>query len=624
MQIDQNIIDEVTSRANLVDVIGKHLKLKRSGTNFFACCPFHKEKSPSFSINTVKQYFHCFGCDESGDAITFTMKYHGLDFIDAVKSLAAEYNIHIPESNTKLTKKQIQEQKQHKLTLAETISKTVKYYQQNLPNNQIAFNYLVKRGISSTMVNKFALGFAPNSTYNNHNSSNISLSNMPLAQIFPDYTHNQFLIDAGLVIKTEQNKFYDRFRDRIMFPIKNVRGEVIGFGGRIIQTGEPKYLNSPETILFNKSQELYGLFEAQKSIRTANSVIIVEGYMDVIALSQFEVNNVVATMGTAATDEHIKKLFRLCDKIYYCFDGDDAGRKAAWRALTRSIPLITDSKHAYFTFLPSSHDPDSFIREYGKEGFTNYTADEATTLPLSKFLLEQLKLEVNITTNEGKAKLISLAKPFIEQITATASQVMLKLDLANTVNLTPQVLESILNNRSKYAFYNNQNSYNNQNGQFNKFNKNTHLSQIAPTIKLGNLTINTLQRLVVHALLNIAWVNKYQIPHSIDKYSPEIQELIFLLDFIHNNYNNDDTITLTQLKQHLDLTHIDLDAIHDVYNKKISANISTQDTKKYQQVIDMAEDEFCQTLDKLFGINKTKAIKIPNLSIPKVPIRNNN
>lgn len=570
MQIDQYLIDEVISRSDIVTVIGKSLKLKRSGGNYFACCPFHKEKTASLSINVKDQFFHCFGCGESGNVISFIMKYLGLDFVDAIKHLAHDCGVHIPESDIKISKEVIQQQKEHKLTLNETLDKTVKFYQMSLKNTKHANEYIVKRGLSPDIIQKFLLGYA-NDNFN------------ALANAFNDYHTNNYLLEAGLVIKNSSGKLYDRFRNRIIFPIRNTRGSVIGFGGRIIDSGEPKYLNSPETTLFNKSNELYGLHEAQKVIREKKYTIVVEGYMDVIALSQFGVENVVATMGTAATEEHIKKLFRLCDDIYYCFDGDNAGRKAAWRALERSIAHVTDLKSCNFVFLPEKHDPDSFIREFGEKSFINQIKDGS--MSLSTYLMKELSLSVNIESEEGKAKLISLAKPYIEQTKAMALQVMLKKQLANIVQLEPSVLESILNNRSRYAFYN------------SRWNKN----QISlPTEKLSQPKINKINTVIKNALINVNWVHNYRLPDAISEYSTEIKELILLLDYIGQNYNLNEKANLNDITNCIEFTAL------DVQNQTFSQNDIT-----------ITEKEFQATLENLFGFSKSNVIKIP-----KIPMRN--
>lgn len=561
MQIDQTIIDEIIHRADIVDVIGRSLKLKRSGNNYFACCPFHKEKTPSFSINAKEQYFHCFGCGESGNVIKYVMKYNGLDFIEAVKSLASSYGVHIPDKQPQKSPAQIQAEKIRKLTLRETINKTVEFYRQNLLSSSIAMEYLKKRGLTKDISDKFLLGYVPN-------QSNA------LGKIFSDYNTNKFLQDAGLVI--DNGKLYDRFRDRVMFPIRNVKGEVIGFGGRIIAKGEPKYLNSPETALFNKSYELYGLYESQRQISDKNFAIVVEGYMDVIALFQFGIDNVVASMGTAATEEHIKKLFRICDDIYYCFDGDNAGQKAAWRALERSIPLVTDVKAVHFLFLPKEHDPDSFIRQYGVDAFNRQTKEHA--LSLSAFLLKQLAANVNLNHEEGKARLISLAKPYIVQIKAVALNVMLKKQLANLVELTPDVVENILNNRSRYAFYN------------NKWNK-TYVAEKTVAV----VPFNLLDLIICSAKEHIDWVSDYSLPDSIEKYSRDIQELVLFLDYVGNHYSVTDTVDIVEVCSNIEFTVLNV-----------------QHVRKANQ-INISQEEFKTHLDKIFGRSKTRAIKIPRI-----------
>ena len=571
MNIEQSVIDEVIRKSDIVEVIGKSLKLKKSGANYFACCPFHNEKSASFSINVNKQFFHCFGCGESGSVITFVMKYNGLDFINAIKSLATMYGVHIPENKSPITREQARERKEHKTSLESTISTAVQFYRNNLVNSSMAAHYLSNRGLSAEIIQKFGLGYVPNQPN-------------PLSNLFKDYNSNKFLLDAGLVIKNDNGKVYDRFRDRIMFPIRNVQGNVIAFGGRIIAHGEPKYLNSPETELFNKSLELYGLFEAQKYIRDKNQAIVVEGYMDVIAMSQFGLENVVASMGTAATAEQIKKLFRLCDDIYYCFDGDKAGQKAAWRAMERSIPLVTDSKTVHFIFLPEDDDPDSFLRKNGVAAFNIFQQHHC--LSLSDYLLNQLSREVNLNSNEGKAKLISLAKPYIEQITAIALQVMLKKQLARLVELEANVLESILNNRSRYAFYT------------QKFTKETLPEKTRMPL------LNKIEMIISNALNNINWVINYKLPEpeEIDSLSREILDLIILLDFIQCNYDEGEIIELNQIKQNIECTNLNLDKIY---------------TKR--DFIPLIEDEFINNLVILFKRARHRATRVPN-----IPMKGNN
>ncbi|MCE2706168.1 MAG: DNA primase [Proteobacteria bacterium] len=577
MQIEQQVIDEVIRHSEIVEVMGKSLTLKRSGGNYFACCPFHNEKTPSLSINSKEQFFHCFGCGESGNVITFVMNYFGLDFVEAIKKLARDCGVHIPESNKKISREEILSQKKHKATLNDTINQVVKSYKANLNNMPNAVNYLKKRGLSAEISQNFLLGYA----LDDFNG---------LAQTFPDYAKNQFLLDAGLVVKNDSGKLYDRFRNRIMFPIRNTHGDVIAFGGRVISNSEPKYLNSPETALFNKSHELYGLFEGQKSIREQKHAIVVEGYMDVIALFQFGVTNVVASMGTAATEDHIKKLFRLCEDIYYCFDGDNAGRKAAWRALERSMPLVTDLKAVHFSFLPQGEDPDSFIRKFGTDEFTNQIKNKS--MSLSAYLMAELSQSVNINTEEGKAKLISLAKPYLENTKAIALQVMLKKQLANLVQLEPNVLESILNNRSRYAFYN------------SRWNKNQLPVQAE---KISKATFNNIKTVVLGAIEHIDWVHNSPLPEEIANYSIEIRELILFLDFISHNYNVNEKIDILNINENIEFNALN---ITQILNNKIPISNSTKSMIDIQ-----TEQKFKDALKNLFRFEKITRIKNPKITM---------
>lgn len=573
MQIDQNLIDEIVRRIDIVEYIGKSLKLKKSGNTYFASCPFHNEKSASFGINSTKQFFHCFGCGESGDVLTFTMKYNGLDFIDAVKNLASYAGVHIPENNQKISREEIVRKKQHKLSLNDTINKVVDFYQKNLYSSSIATNYLKNRGLNDAIIHKFLIGYTPNTAN-------------ALKTIFPDYENNKFLVGAGITIKNDNGSIYERFRDRVMFPLRNTRGEVIAFGGRIIAHGEPKYLNSPETELFNKSTELYGLFESSRQIRDKNYAIVVEGYMDVIALFQFGVENVVATMGTAATEEHVKKLFNLCDDIYYCFDGDKAGFKAAWRALERSVPLVTDTKGVHFLFLPDNEDPDSYIRRVGLNTFTDQIKNHS--LSLTNFLLKELSLQVNTMTPDGKAKLINLAKPYIEKINAVGLSVLLKQQLANLVELPANAVESVLNNRSKYAFYNN----------FIKTDLNKPFKSSTPLP-----VINSIELIISNILKSPNLLHGYNLPEpdNFQKYALELQELILLLDYIVNNYTTSDDIDIDEIESNCLVSNLNL--------RKIITNNS---------LIVLDAEHFKEILDRVFGFSKTRAVKIP-----RIPMKEN-
>ncbi len=343
--IPKSFIQDLLNRLDIVDVVERYVPLKKAGANYTACCPFHNEKSPSFTVSQSKQFYHCFGCGAHGTAIGFVMEHGGLGFVDAVEELAQSIGVAVPQ--------EIQTgPAQHKIApdLYEVMQSAMRYYREQLKLSPRAIDYLKRRGVSGEIAARFGIGFAPEGWQN-------------LASVC-DY-QQAALLETGLAIEAEGGRRYDRFRDRIMFPIVNTRGQVIGFGGRILDQGEPKYLNSPETPLFEKGHELYGLFQAQKAIRASGQVVVVEGYMDVVALAQHGIAYVVATLGTATTAYHVQKLLRLSDEVIFCFDGDAAGQRAAWRALENALPQLVDGKRIGFLFLPQQHDPDSYVREHG-------------------------------------------------------------------------------------------------------------------------------------------------------------------------------------------------------------------------------------------------------------------
>ena len=336
-------------RVDVVDVIERYVPLKRGGSNYLACCPFHSEKTPSFTVSPTKQFYHCFGCGAHGNAISFLMEYQGLGYVEAVKDLAESVGMKMPEFEAREKKAEAGPD------LYAIMDQACDYYREQLKTSPRAIEYLKGRGLTGRIAARFGIGYAPEGWQN-------------LERVFPNYA-DKALKDAGLVIDAEGGRRYDRFRDRIMFPILNQRGSVIAFGGRVLGEGEPKYLNSPETPLFEKGQELYGLSQARPAIRAASRVIVVEGYMDVVALAQHEIEYAVATLGTATSPVHIQKLLRQTDEVVFCFDGDAAGRKAAWHALEISLSYLADNKAVRFLFLSPEHDPDSFVREEGGKAF---------------------------------------------------------------------------------------------------------------------------------------------------------------------------------------------------------------------------------------------------------------
>ncbi|WP_308447515.1 DNA primase [Chitinimonas viridis] len=416
--IPEEFVQDLLNRLDIVEVVERYLPLKKAGQNYAACCPFHKEKSPSFTVSPTKQFYHCFGCGVHGSAIGFVMEHEGLSFPDAVEKLAESVGMQLPKSEGRSNDapRRIQQ-----TSLVDLNTRAMHYYREQLKASPRAIDYLKRRGLSGQIAARFGLGYAPDNWH-------------PLAECFSDYATNAQLNEVGLVIDhADSGRRYDRFRDRVVFPIMDGKSQVIGFGGRIIDQGEPKYLNSPETPLFQKGLELYGLPQARQAIRASNRVLVVEGYMDVVALAQLGVEYSVATLGTACTPEHVKKLMRLADQVVFSFDGDKAGRRAAWRALENSLALANDGKTLSFLFLPQEHDPDSYIREFGKDAFETLIEREA--LGLVAFMCRELASQVDLDSDEGKAKLMHLAKPLVEQIKAPALGILLRKKLAEMAGM---------------------------------------------------------------------------------------------------------------------------------------------------------------------------------------------
>lgn len=444
--IPQPFIHDLLDRVDIVDTIDRYVPLKKAGANFIACCPFHNEKTPSFTVSQTKQFYHCFGCGAHGNAITFLINYSGLSFVEAVHELAAHAGMQVPKQLTEVASKQASAKdhvaptddadhahyseipKQEFLSVLKTATQ---YYREQLKVSEKAIDYLKKRGLSGKTAAHFGIGYAPPGWRN-------------LEAAFPDYqseTTRDVLVKAGLVVNSEEGKLYDRFRNRIMFPILSLKGQIIGFGGRVLEQGEPKYMNSPETSLFEKGRELYNFFSARRAIREANCVVVVEGYMDVIALWQHGIEYAVAALGTATTAFHIQKLLRQTDQVVFCFDGDKAGRKAAWRALENSLSFILDGKYLSFLFLPEGDDPDSYVREHGKISFERQLSQ---AMPLSEFLFRELCAGINLQTDEGRAKLVHDAKPLLRQVKASVLSLMLINRLAELSGMSRNELEVVL------------------------------------------------------------------------------------------------------------------------------------------------------------------------------------
>ncbi|MEL0169905.1 MAG: DNA primase [Pseudomonadaceae bacterium] len=403
--IAQGFIDDLLGRIDIVEVVGSRLKLKKTGKNYSALCPFHNEKSPSFSVSPDKQFYYCFGCGAGGSALSFVMDFDRLDFPQAVEELARQAGVEMQYEERSDGRKSSRAPRKDNPLYA-LLEQAAAYYRQQLrqhPARQRAVSYLKGRGLSGQIAKVYDLGLAPPGWDN------------LMSHLSRDTTEQNALIEAGLVVENpDSGGRYDRFRDRIMFPIRDSRGRTIGFGGRVLGDEKPKYLNSPETAVFHKGQELYGLYEAKQQNRQLNEILVVEGYMDVIALAQHGVTNAVATLGTATSEEHLKRLFRLVHNVIFCFDGDRAGRQAAWRALNSALPVLEDGRHVRFLFLPDGQDPDTMVREEGADAFRRRLEREAQ--PLTDYLFRHLTEEAGADSLEGKAHMASLALPLIEQV----------------------------------------------------------------------------------------------------------------------------------------------------------------------------------------------------------------
>lgn len=427
--IPRTFIDDLLAKTDIVDLVNSRVKLKKAGRDYQACCPFHHEKTPSFTVSQKKQFYHCFGCGAHGNAISFLMEYDKLEFIEAIEELAGMLGLEIPRENKPhFNGKQINYQT--KRNLYELMQDIAQFYQQQLPQHIPAQSYLQQRGLSPEIITRFQIGFVPNRFD-------------AVLQCFGRTNEDQQkLFDLGMLSRNEQGKIYDRFRHRIMFPIRDRRGRTIAFGGRVLGDEKPKYLNSPETATYHKGNELYGLYEALQANETPEMLLVVEGYMDVVALAQFGIDYAVASLGTATTAEQIQLLFRSTEQAICCYDGDRAGREAAWRAFENALPYLEDGRQLKFIFLPEGEDPDSFIRQHGKAGFENYIQKAQS---LSDFLFSSLSPQVDFTSKEGKTKLAALAVPLIKKIPGEMLRLSLRNTLAQKLGILDQAqLESLI------------------------------------------------------------------------------------------------------------------------------------------------------------------------------------
>ncbi|RYF07313.1 MAG: DNA primase [Comamonadaceae bacterium] len=431
MSIPQSFIQELLSRVDVVDIVGRYVQLKKGGANFMGLCPFHGEKSPSFSVSPSKQFYHCFGCGKNGNAIGFLMDHAGMGFIEAVNDLAQQVGLQVPDDDiSPQERERANAQRQKQATLTDVLEKAGDSWRKHLRDSPRAIEYFKGRGVSGAVAKRYGLGYAPEGWRG-------------LASVFAQYD-DPLLEESGLVIVSEDDggKRYDRFRDRVMFPIRNVKGECIGYGGRVLGDDKPKYLNSPETPVFHKGRELYGLFEARTAVREHGFALVTEGYMDVVALAQLGFPNAVATLGTACTADHVHKLFRFTDTVVFSFDGDAAGRRAARKALDGALPYATDTRSVKFLFLPAEHDPDSFIRAHGTEAFARHVTD---AMPLSRFLLEAAREDCDLGTAEGRAHMLSNARPLWSALPDGALRRQLLSELASLGQLDAKDLSELWN-----------------------------------------------------------------------------------------------------------------------------------------------------------------------------------
>ena len=428
--IPPSFIQDLIARADIVDIVGRYVQLKKAGINYKGLCPFHGEKSPSFIVSPTRQTYHCFGCGVHGNAVGFMMEHAGLGFIDAVKDLAQQMGVVVPEDDvTPEERARAAKAREQEATLTEVLAKAAAHWRAQLKASPRAIDYLKGRGLTGEIAARFGLGYAPPGWHG-------------LSSVYPKYD-DALLVEAGLVILQGEDgaeqKRYDRFRERIMFPIRNVRGDVIGFGGRVLDGGEPKYLNSPETPVFVKGRELYGLYEARAALRERGYALVTEGYMDVVALAQLGFANAVATLGTACTSDHIRKLVKFTDRVVFSFDGDAAGRRAAGRALEAVLPHATDTRSFLFLFLPPEHDPDSYVRERGTEAFEQCVAE---AVPLSRQLLEAVREGCDLDEAEGRAQMLSRARPLFEQLPAGLLREQMLAELARLGQLSAELVLS--------------------------------------------------------------------------------------------------------------------------------------------------------------------------------------
>ena len=426
--IPQHFIDDLLTRVDIVDIVDSSVTLKKAGRDFKACCPFHDEKTPSFTVSQNKQFYHCFGCGAHGTAISFLMDHSGLDFIEAVEELASRAGVEVPREQADFSKTKDNSE------LYELMELVVRHFCRQLresPESHRAVDYLKQRGLSDELAKEFELGFAPPGW------------GILLNALGTSDAAKQRLAQIGMILEKDNGGYYDRFRDRIIFPIRDQRGRAIGFGGRVFDDSLPKYLNSPETPIFHKGRELYGLFQARHQLKDMERIYIVEGYMDVLALAQHGIRNVVASLGTAVTENHLERLFRVCPQIIFCFDGDSAGQKAAWRSMEIALPLLKEGRQIHFMFMPEGEDPDTYVQKHGREKFE----DVNNYVPLSNYLIEKFKQETHLESREGMGQLVDGIVPMVGKLPAGALRELLIKDIAKLADMNIDSLKNLIDQK---------------------------------------------------------------------------------------------------------------------------------------------------------------------------------
>lgn len=520
--IPQSFIDDILARTDIVEVIDARVPLKKTGSNHKACCPFHNEKTPSFSVSEAKQFYHCFGCGESGSALRFLMEYEHLSFPEAVEELAQNLGLEVPHEKVtgEAAKGQRTAVKQAD-SLYQLMQQADQFYRKQLREHADApkaVEYLKQRGLSGEIAAEYGMGYAPSG----YDSILKGLTSSADAAI------QSKLVELGMLVKKDNGGCYDRFRDRVMFPIRDQRGRCIAFGGRVLGDDSPKYLNSPETPLFHKGRELYGLYEMRKALRKIDKVLVVEGYMDVVALAQFGVRYAVATLGTATTADHLQRLFRLSHDIYFCFDGDRAGREAAWRALNNALPVIREGLQIRFMFLPQGEDPDSYIRANGQQGFE---AELAKSKTFSEYLFENLCVNIDMHSIDGRAQLVEMARPLVSQLLPGVYRQMVLNQLAQLARMEAAEIESIFQNQQ----------------QLSRANRGSHQAQSAPaqqgdnvlnSVKMRRNVTKTSLSPVRMAIMRLLYLPKLaalvKIPQQLAELeTPGVDILQKLLELLH-------------------------------------------------------------------------------------------